>query len=146
MKKTALTDLAFNGYLGLALALTTFSDDDALLDTVYEITDIHPSAIARSKEDCLAFVEQNQIVIDYLISDEYWSLDKIMADFLMVRSGTGISFSDRPINLALAKLLDTSASKFGNPEFYVGDDGIVYLSGSEPPLSDAIAFEGADIA
>jgi len=143
--KTALTDIAFNGYLGLVLALATLDDGESL-DTVYEITDIHPSAIAKSKEDCLAFVEQNQIVIDYLISDEYLSLDRIMADFLLVRSGTSVSFSDRPITRVLAELLDTSASKFSNPEFYVGDDGIVYLSGSEPPLSDAITFQGVNIA
>jgi len=143
--KTSLTDIAFNGYLGLALALATLDDGESL-DTVYEVENIHPSAIAKSKEDCLAFVEQNQIVIDYLISDEYLSLDRIMADFLLVRSGTSVSFSDRPITRVLAELLDTSASKFGNPEFYVGDDGIVYLSGSEPPLSDAIAFEGVNIA
>jgi len=142
--KTSLTDLAFNGYLGLALALATLDNGESL-DTVYEIENIHPSAIAKSKEDCLAFIEQNDRVIQHLINEEYWPLDRIMDDFLMVRSETGISFSDRPITKVLAELLNESARKFSNPEFYVGDDGIIYLCGSEPPLSDAITFQGVNI-
>jgi len=109
--------------------------NDQSMNEVYEVADIHPEAIAQSKSDCLAFIEKNESTIYKLITKHSWPLGRIINDFYLVRSGAGLSYSDRPTSLKLVPILvtvlDHFAGRFSQPNFFE-QDGKIHLSNGEP--------------
>ena len=134
MPHITLSESVFNEYLEYALEFNTMANDRSM-NEAYEPTDIHPEAIAQSKADCLTFIERNEPTIHALITKDNWSLSRIINDFYLVRSGAGLSYSDRPTSLKLVPMLviflDHSASQFSQPNFFE-QDGKIHLSSGEP--------------
>jgi len=134
MPHVTLPKSVFNEYLEYALEFNTMANDRSM-NEAYEVTDIHPDAIAQSKADCLTFIEQNEFTIHKLITKDSWPLSRIINDFYLVRSGAGLSYSDRPTSLKLVPILvtvlDNFASRFSNPNFFE-QDGKIHLSSGEP--------------
>jgi len=134
MRHITLSKSVFNEYLEHVLECSPMANDQSM-NEAYEVADIHPDAIAQSKADCLAFIEQNESTIHALITRGSWPLSRIINDFYLVRSGAGLSYSDRPVSLELVPMLvtflDHSASRFSQPNFFE-QDGKVHLSSGEP--------------
>ena len=134
MPHITLSESVFNEYLEYVLECSPMANDQSM-NEAYEVADIHPDAIAQSKTDCLAFIEQNEFTIHKLITKDGWQLSRIINDFYLVRSGAGLSYSDRPASLKLVPILvtvlDHFASRFSQPNFFE-QDGKIYLSSGEP--------------
>jgi len=128
MPPITLTDSDFNQYLVTALWSST--DDDEPLDTSYEITDIHATAIAKSRLDCEAFLIENEQDVAALLDGDH-EMSSIMHDFWLTRNGHGCGFWDGDYPKEIGDRLTESSERFGDAELYVGDDGAIWLSGSE---------------
>jgi len=129
MPLITLTDSDFNQYLVAALWSST--DDDEPLDTSYEITDIHATAIAKSRVDCETFLVENEQDIAVLLDDDH-KMSSIMHDFWLTRNGHGCGFWDGDYPKEIGDRLTESSKRFGEVNIYVGDeDGVIWLSGSE---------------
>lgn len=128
MPPITLTDSDFNHYLVAALRSST--DDDEPLDTSYEITDIHATAIAKSRLDCEAFLVENEQDVAALLDGDH-KMPTIMHDFWLTRNGHGSGFWDGDYPKEIGDRLTESSKRFGEAELYVGDDGVIWLSGSE---------------
>jgi len=124
----SLTTSDFNHYLVAALWSST--DDDEPMDVRYEATDFHATAIAKSRLDCEAFLVENEQDVRALLDGDH-KMSSIMDDFWKTRNNLGCGFWDGDYPKEIGDRLTESSERFSDAELYVGDDGVIWLSGSE---------------
>lgn len=131
------------GFLVTALWSSTDNADDsggAPLDENYSIDDFDPASLAGLSEDCRRFQEENA---DDLATCYEAGIrgsdagDEFSAghDFWLTRCGHGAGFWDGDYPEPQATRLTEASKKFGNVDLYIGDDGVLYASGFETPLT-----------
>lgn len=122
-------ELFFQSYIATALWSST-DEDGNHLDENYDEGDIHPTALAQMKEDCLDFTQanlQDLLVYKKLLRSERYKGEELAGhDFWLTRNGHGAGFWDRGLGVLGDRL--TKASKpYSNCELYVGDDGMIHI-------------------
>jgi len=105
-----------NGYCGR-------DDGGDPLEDNFGPDDLAPEALAEVKKDCENFLGY---CADLGISLDEWSAEEAGHDFFLTRNGHGTGFWDRGRDAG--ELLSKAAKTFGSQDFYVGDDGKVYVS------------------
>ena len=96
------------------------------LDENYSAADIDPHTMAQMIADCTAFQERNA----ELLSDSGLSDKRAGHYFWLSRNGHGSGFFDENLDA-----LQDAAEAYGEFDLYVGDDGVIYAMGYEPPSS-----------
>jgi hypothetical protein len=96
------------------------------LDANYGPDNIDPHTMAQMIADCTAFQERNA----ELLSDSGLSDKRAGHYFWLSRNGHGSGFFDENLDA-----LQDAAKAYSEFDLYVGDDGVIYASGYEPPLS-----------
>lgn len=115
------------GYLECAL-WTTVLDDDEPADSIYDISDFAPEAVARASEDCARFETENAAdLADFPDSPDGDSAASFIGHNLWLnRNGHGRGFWDRDLGEAGDRLSE-AARKMGESYVYVGDDERLYV-------------------
>ncbi len=113
-------------------ALWSSNDDDGEpLDSNYYPADIAPPTLKRMIADCKKFQKENAADLATWPGGKYSAEEMGGHDFFLTRAGHGSGFWDGDWPKAAGKRLTEAASKFGNPELYIGDDGLIYQMGAE---------------
>ncbi len=119
----------------ISAALETMSDEDKeRFEGSPQVEDIAPVTLKRMVADCKKFQEENAeaIAVGCLRGGGQWSDDALAGtDFYLTRVGAGAGFWDGDWPEPQAKQLDAAAKAFGNVDFYVGDDNLIYQMGAE---------------
>ena len=114
-----------------ALLWAETDGDSNPLDDNYKPSDIDPASRQSIEKDCERFsVEAKAILAGLNIPDS-----QIGHDFLLTRNHHGAGFWDSPEKYGgqeTADKLTEIAQAFGETDIYVGDDGVLYIAGSEP--------------
>ncbi len=114
-----------SSYFEAALWSST-DDNDNPMDSNYDIEDIAPESIERSKQETQAFISQNKELLEQTPED--YNMGQAGHDFWLTRVGHGAGFWDRGLG-DVGEALSESARKFGNVDIIVGDDGLLYFEG-----------------
>lgn len=116
-------------YLEAAFWTTSYDEDgNEFLEDKYEFEDIAPEALEKIIADCKKFQEDNKD----LLTDENClykgcpMIEYAGHDFWLTRCGHGVGFFDGDWSEKAGQKLTEVANKFGNVDFYVGDDGRIY--------------------
>src|SRR5882724_4374560 len=120
------------GFLETALWSSTDDSDDSggvPLDKNYSIDDFDPTTLAGLTEDCQRFQEENAADLADFDDAENGH------NFWLTRCGHGAGFWDGDYPEPQASRLTEASEAFGNVDLYIGDDGVLYASGYEPPLT-----------
>lgn len=106
-----------SAYLEAALWTEEFDD--------ININDLPQETVEAAKVDCLKFLS---LCDDWFGMDA--SLEQAGHDFWLTRNGHGAGFWDRPkiYGQANADKLTDISKQFGEKDFYIGDDKLVYFS------------------
>lgn len=107
-------------YIGAAL-WSSVDDEGNPLDSRFSPEDLPASALLGIAADCIAFRAEAGELLDGL-SDE-----QAGHDFWLTRNRHGAGFWDRGLGAVGDKLTEIAQS-FGESDFYIGDDGQLYLS------------------
>lgn len=106
------------GYVSAAMWLLT--DDDGHSLDYLGLHDIAPETIAAAIEDCRQFQADN--------ADDLREYDSETAgaDFWLTRNRHGAGYWDGDYSEPEASRLTDAANAYGETDWYVGDDGLVY--------------------
>ncbi|WGD31636.1 hypothetical protein AncyloWKF20_07405 [Ancylobacter sp. WKF20] len=124
----------FRGYVGAAL-WSSVDDAGEPLDNDRDESDIAPETLSKMHADCRDFYAANLAHIQCEgapLSREFeGSLAARKAamaghDFWLTRCGHGAGFWDGDWPEPHAAALDAAATKAGNVDLYVGDDGLIH--------------------
>jgi len=111
----------FDAYVDAALWSSTDNVDDSggePLDKNYGREDIEPDTLAKMKQDCDAFIRDNDADLRVSgLSDE-----QAGHYFWLNRNGHGTGFWDQGDD-PVFKRLDDASDKFGSFDLFVGDNG-----------------------
>lgn len=127
-----------DAYVEAALWSSNDESDDQggePLDKNYGPDDIDPTTMRAMDRDCADFFEKYGRLIE---DDESKAIDKwgrwplAGHDFWLTRNGHGAGFGDGNFPQHDDELAD-AADSYGTFELYVGDDGVIYAMGHEPP-------------
>ena len=113
-----------------ALLWAELDDNDKPLDANHSPADIDQESLKSIRNDCARFqLEAAPILAGLNVPDS-----QIGHDFLLTRNRHGAGFWDSPEKYGQdnADKLTEIAHTFGETDIYVGDDGILYIAGSEP--------------
>lgn len=121
----------FQSFL-VTLLWSTNHGEDGNLDDDHDLQDIHPDTITGLRKECDQFLEENHDDIQALISEvEGYTFATAGHDLVLSRNGHGAGFFD--MGLDVADRLQAAADKMSQVDAYLGDDGMVYVMGMEPP-------------
>ena len=110
-------------------AMWTLTDEDGHSLDYLGLHDIAPETIARAVEDCAAFVAAHRADLDEATDEDKRRTDASHGhDFWLTRNGHGCGFWDRGYSEPLGQHLTDSAHAYGEVDWYLGDDGLVYQS------------------
>ena len=108
-----------------------------------ELTDEHglidlAEVTARNLQDaCNGFLEEHGALVSQALEKKGYSLEHAGHDLALSCNGHGVGFFDRDLG-EVGDQLQEAAENFGTKEAYVGDDGLIYVSGMErAPESEA---------
>jgi hypothetical protein len=111
-----------------ALLWSELEEDGTPLDQNYTPADLDPDSRTAIENDCARFQSEAAPILDTLgVPDS-----QIGHDFLLTRNRHGTGFWDRPEMYGgqdSADKLTDIAHTFGETNAYIGDDGIVYVTG-----------------
>lgn len=116
----------FTAYVTAALWSST-DDGSQPLDDKHSAADIAPTALAKMRADCCAFIAQHDALLANATDDELAG-----HDFWLSRNGHGAGFFDGTASeyganhKSVCADLQKAAQKFGSCDLYVGDDGKIY--------------------
>jgi len=110
------TEGFFRGYI--ACALWTCIDDDGS-PTRSSIDDIDSISIKTMRDDCLAFIESNKLLLKGLDAEQCGH------DFWLTRNGHGAGFWDRGLGDVGTKLTEASKA-FGECDLYKSE-GVIHV-------------------
>jgi hypothetical protein len=116
----------------IATALWSSTDgDDGNLDDNYSISDLAPETLKKAKADLESFVadvEKEGLLEPYL---QEFDMTDLAHDFWLTRNGHGAGFWDRSYDNDeegnLGDKLTEIAKKYREQDWYVGDDGKIYI-------------------
>lgn len=113
-------------YLACALWLMDGQDPEAdkrnrEVGDVYTLENCAQETLERARVECLAFQDQNAEHLEHAGDAEQNG-----HDFFLTRNGHGAGFWDRGYPGDVGEALTRASDKFGERDFYVGDDGRVY--------------------
>jgi hypothetical protein len=117
---TTKLDRFTQAYIGCALWSST-DDEGEPLDAAYDVSDIHPDALAVMVADCADFQSSFAELLDQAGSPEQNG-----HDFWLTRNRHGAGFWDRNYG-AIGTKLTEMAHPYGECDIYVGDDGKLYV-------------------
>lgn len=135
-------DAFTRGFLETALWSSSDESTDAggdPLDQNYSIDDFDPKSLEGLAADCARFQEENadDLAACYeagIRGSEAGDEFSAGHDFWLTRCGHGAGFWDGDYPEPQATRLTEASKAFGNVDLYVGDDGVIYAAGYEPPL------------
>lgn len=119
-------------YIRAALWASTDEEGEAY-DAYASAADLAPETLARMREDCEAFLQENMVNAGYLSPDTYlgaredW-LAAAAHDFWLTRNRHGSGFWDSRWDDSVSRELTDSAHAYGECDLYTGDDGKLYLA------------------
>ena len=119
------------GYVTCALWSSTDSDSDTVLDENYGPDDIHPDCLVQMREDCMAFLSDNESdIAQYAqlraIDPSQGNIgDYIGHDFWLSRNRHGAGFFDHGIDPIFHRL-QAAAKIYGSIDLYAGDDEMIH--------------------
>lgn len=106
-------------------------DDTSFLDAGYDASDLADEARESIQRACDAFCEVAAVDLASFPGRKQWSQDECAGhDFWLTRNGHGAGFRDRGLG-DLGDRLSEVAKRFGGSDAYLGDDGKIYVTGSE---------------
>ena len=108
-------------YIETALWSSIDHNTDEPLDKNYSIDDIDAETLKRCQIDIDAFIERAGNLLDDLNDSP------IMHDFWLTRNRHGAGFWDGDYPKEIGEKLTDLSHSFGEIDFYVGDDGRLYL-------------------
>lgn len=122
-------------YIEAALWSTT-DDNDKPLDKNYDIDDLHQSTLAAAVRDCKKFQEE---MAEFITSEHNSRIgpgdfDVTRAagcDFWLTRNRHGAGFFDGDWSDEADAAMTAKSHEFGEANWYVGDDGLIYQLGAE---------------
>ena len=94
-------------------------DNGKPLDANYDLDDLAPETLAKVVEDCQAFQRDNAVDI----GDQY---ERAGHDFWLTRNRHGAGFWDGDWEEAVGERLTAASHAFGEIDWYIGDDGLIY--------------------
>lgn len=98
-----------------------------------------PVTLEHIGAGCRAFIEQNRFTLLQAVEVPGYSWDMAGHDFWLTRAGHGAGYwdGDLPDDIGNALTAACDAANLadglgaGNPEPYIGDDGLIYILGKE---------------
>ena len=101
------------------------------LDRNYDRTDIAPEALEKIKADCGQFQQTHagllaEAYARYSVRDGYSPEAYAGHDFWLTRNFHGCGYWDRDLG-EVGEQLTTAAHAMGGCDFYIGDDGALYV-------------------
>lgn len=121
-------EIMFDSYAHAALWSSTDESDESggePMDKNYSEEDIAEETLIEMRRDCEEFVRKAPA----LINASGLSAEQVGHDFWLTRNGHGAGFWDRGLG-KIGDALTNAAKTFGSYDLYVGDDGMIYGSGS----------------
>lgn len=114
-------------------ALWSSNDDEGTpFNSKFDRHQIHPHCLSAMEKECRAFLAQNIQTIDQAIeAHPGFTFTSAGHDFWLTRNHHGAGFWDRGLG-DFSDQLTASANGFDAQDIYVGDDGLLYVSGLEP--------------
>lgn len=126
-------DLFVDSFLKCLLWSTVDGEEGRLADQ-YGVSDIAPPTLAGLKDDCAAFVEAHLDDLMWATDREVYDWTNAGHDYAFSRNGHGTGYFDRDLD-EIGDRLQQAAQDAGEVYAYVGDDGLVYVSGMEVYVS-----------
>ena len=120
-------NLFYRAYVECALWSSTDPESEEPLDSLYSIDDLHTSAERAMRADCEDFLTHSAVLQAIALRDETY----VAHDFWLTRNRHGAGFWDGDYPDPLGEELTELSHGYGEADLYVGDDGMVYQSGSE---------------
>lgn len=96
------------------------NDNPRQLDENYSADDVPADVLATIRNECQQFYDSERVDIGDMDAEQCGH------DFYLTRNGHGAGFWDRGLG-ARGERLSQAAKVWGESEFYVGDDGKLYL-------------------
>jgi hypothetical protein len=115
-----------NAYLVAALWTST-DDNDAPLDSIYDISNISKNDIKEIKSECLKFQKDNLDLLIQAYHKNGYTPASAGHDLWLTRNGHGAGFWDRDLN-DVGDLLTKKADEIKGSDLYVGDDNTLYFT------------------
>lgn len=105
-------------------------NEDRNLDDDYEASDFHPltSEALRAKSE--EFARENAADILIATKHDGYTMESAGHDLALSCNGHGAGYFDRGLG-EVGDRLQSAAEKVGQLDAYVGDDGLLYVSGLE---------------
>ena len=129
MSDTIDADTVLTHYLIAALWSSTHPDTGEPLDDDHEVSYIHESAVETSRADVESFIAAigDLDLAPYEAVALQFGRDAMIGhDLWLTRNGHGAGFVTRGAG-EVGEQLDRLASAMMGVDFYVGDDGAIYL-------------------
>ena len=127
MAELTLNDIAQDAFLEQYLETALWSSidsEDRPLDDLYGIDDIDQETLQQALEDCNAFREECESLLDASGLDE----SEQGHLFWLTRNGHGAGFWDGRCSEEIGRKLSDACKPYGTVDLYVGDDGNVHGS------------------
>jgi hypothetical protein len=128
-------DTFTQAYIEAALWSTNDQNNEEPLDKNYDVNDIDPATLAAMERECADFQKK----FGHLIEDddspaiEEWGRDEMAGhEFWLTSNGHGAGFGDGNFPKHDDELYE-AAQSYPGFDLYVGDDGVIYAAGHEPP-------------
>lgn len=126
MTATTVTDtfrrLFIAAYIEAAL-FTEINEAGEPLDGFVDEEDLAPEAVTAITEICDDFLKHNMATLEQASINAH----QAGIDFLLTRNRHGAGFWDRGLG-EVGKALTEASHPYGETHFYIGDDGLVYVS------------------
>lgn len=117
------------GYIECLLWSSTDNSNESggePLDDHYDISDIAMESLREIVKDCKDFQEANCVMLEALIEEYSYTMERAGLDFWLTRNGHGAGFWDRGFG-KVGDELTKAAKVYGGKDPWVGDDGRIYL-------------------
>lgn len=123
------------GYIGCLQWSTSGEFKGKELENL-EGRNFHKATFAKILADCLAFYQANkddcaEAASRYDCITDRGGFGSVGHDFWLTRCGHGAGFWDGDLPKDLGDRLTNASTLAGNVDPYIGDDGLIYISGSE---------------
>ena len=123
----AQLDSFTQGYIEALFFTDTGTGDDGELEHA-TVDDLAPSAWEKIIADCKRFQELNRADLDEACDFDGYDEQCCGNDFWYTRNGHGVGYWCRDEIGDMGDRLTYAAKRFGEVDFYRGDDGLLYLS------------------
>ena len=119
-----MRDTIIDHYL-IAALWSSIDDHEDPLDKNYSTSDIETDSLVRVGIAVDKFIKKAGPLLEGL------DLEHVGHDFWLTRNGHGAGFWDGDYEKELGKKLTEISKEFGASDMYVGDDGLLYITGDD---------------